>query len=201
MKDFFKKTAGKVVIIAAVCACVLVVFLVKTGQDSQNAALAANGSAMEQVRKQAMETATAAIQTPAPAPEKQAGGAAGDAKQSGQAAAETQQGGETQAAGEDAAKNKEEALPIFMEFGADWCPYCEQMKPTIEELKNEYEGKLQFVEVNIDEDPQTAAAFGAYSVPYYVLIDEEGIPTLAFPGATTKEKLQEFIKEGVGVEP
>lgn len=201
MKDFFKKTAGKVVIIAAVCVCVLVVFLVKTGQDAQSASLAADSAVEEQIKQQAVETSAAATQTPTPAlPDRPANAENRPASPSesaqpndaGQAEPKPSAGAEAQA---------EETLPIFLEFGADWCPYCEQMKPTIEELKNEYDGRLQFVEINIDEDPETANAFGAYSVPYYVLLDEEGTPTLSFSGATTKEKLQDFIKEGVGIEP
>ncbi len=177
MKDFFKKTTGKIVIIAAVGICVLAVFLVKNGQEARVAPAVTDEAAQEQMTQQARETAAAATQTPKAAL------------------------GEGEAAQTERQSEPKEALPIFMEFGADWCPYCEQMKPTIEELKKEYEGKLQFVEVNIDDEPETAAAFGVRSVPYYVLVDAEGQPALAYPGATTKEKLQDFIKEGVGVEP
>lgn len=95
----------------------------------------------------------------------------------------------------------DESLPMFVEFGADWCAYCKKMQPVMEEIKEEYSGKINFEYIDIDENPEIAQSFGVSGVPHFALLDAEGEPQLALSGATTKEKLQQFISEGVGIEP
>ncbi len=93
------------------------------------------------------------------------------------------------------------ANPVFLEFTADWCPYCQDMKPTIEELENEYAGQLDFEVIDIDEQPDVANQYGVYGIPHYVLLDENGEAVLSFSGAAPKDAMNDFIFEGLGIEP
>lgn len=87
----------------------------------------------------------------------------------------------------------EPGLPVFVDFTADWCPYCKQMEPVIEELRQEYADKVTFVTVNIDEQRKVAQAFGVSSVPNYMVLDKTGTPAAAYPGATDRVTLTGLI--------
>lgn len=72
----------------------------------------------------------------------------------------------------------------MIDFWAAWCAPCTMITPVVEELAEEYKGKVKFVKFNVDENPQTAAK---YSI--------RGIPTLLF------FKNGEVINQLVGVQP
>lgn len=95
----------------------------------------------------------------------------------------------------------EPGLPVFVDFSADWCPYCKEMEHVIEELKQEYAGKVSFVTVNIDEQRKVAQAFGVSSVPAYLTLDSEGTPQDAHQGATNKSTLDALIKKTLAETP
>jgi thioredoxin 1 len=60
-------------------------------------------------------------------------------------------------------------LPVLVDFGAEWCGPCRSLEPIVEELAAEYEGKVKFVQVNIDESRQTPTSFGIMAVPTLIL--------------------------------
>ncbi|MBC5649449.1 thioredoxin family protein [Christensenella tenuis] len=91
----------------------------------------------------------------------------------------------------------EDGLPVFIDFTADWCPYCKEMEPVLEELKQQYDGKITFATVNIDRQKKIAQEFGISSVPLYVMLDAQGTPLTYYPGAATKEALVSFIEEAL----
>ncbi len=92
---------------------------------------------------------------------------------------------------------RQEGLPVFIDFTADWCPYCKEMEPAIEQFRQEYTGKINFVTVDVDDQPEIAAYFGAASVPFYLTMDSDGNPLLYLNGATTKEVMKEFIDQSL----
>lgn len=60
-------------------------------------------------------------------------------------------------------------LPVLVDFYGEPCPPCQMVAPVLEELAKEYEGKVKFAKLNVDENPKTAAKYGVMSIPTVVL--------------------------------
>jgi thioredoxin 1 len=73
------------------------------------------------------------------------------------------------------------------DYYAEWCGPCKTMDPIIKDLEKEYEGKVQFVKVNIDEETDKAQQAGVMSIPTFVMGDTRIV------GYTPKEKLKQAI--------
>lgn len=56
-------------------------------------------------------------------------------------------------------------LPVLVDFSAAWCGPCQKLKPIVEEIANEYEGKVKVAHVDIDQAQDTAAKYSVMSVP------------------------------------
>jgi thioredoxin 1 len=81
-----------------------------------------------------------------------------------------------------------EKLPVLVEFTADWCPPCRQMSPVLEELAREREGRLRVVQLDVDRNPETQAAYAVLSMPTFLLF-EGGRPVKSLVGARAKRRL------------
>jgi thioredoxin 2 len=82
-----------------------------------------------------------------------------------------------------------EAAPaVVVDLWAPWCGPCRFVGPILEELSKEYAGRLKVVKVNVDENPQTAQRFEAYSIPTMVVI-KKGRVVDRIVGALPKPQL------------
>lgn len=78
----------------------------------------------------------------------------------------------------------------MIDFYADWCPPCKQMDPILKELSENY----NIEKVNVEENALMAKYFDVISIPTFVLI-KEGKEAKRITGATSKQKLEEALKE------
>lgn len=85
-------------------------------------------------------------------------------------------------------------LPAIIDFYADWCGPCKMVAPVLEELSNEYEGRLVIYKVNTDIEQELASVFGIQSIPTMLFIGADGEPTLQ-PGAFPKHTFKKIIEE------
>jgi len=86
--------------------------------------------------------------------------------------------------------------PVMVDFWAEWCGPCRQIAPALEELANEYEGKLTVAEVNIDENPQVPTKYGVRGIPT-LMIFQNGQVAATKVGALPKTKIKEWIDASI----
>jgi thioredoxin 1 len=89
-------------------------------------------------------------------------------------------------------------LPGIIDFYADWCGPCKMVAPIIDQLSDEYEGKLNVWKVDTEAQQELAGAFGIQSIPSILFIPTEGQPQMA-SGALPKATFEKIIKEELGV--
>ena len=98
----------------------------------------------------------------------------------------------------DYEKNKEwkfeGELPCVVDFWAPWCAPCKMVGPIIDELSEEYKGKVNFYKVNTDEEQELGGAFGIRSIPSLLFVPKDGKTQMA-AGALPKEALKKVVDE------
>jgi thioredoxin 1 len=90
-------------------------------------------------------------------------------------------------------------LPCVIDFYADWCGPCKMVAPIMDELANEYEGRIAFYKIDTQAEQDLAAMFGIQSIPSILFVPTEGPPQMAV-GALPKESMEKAIAEVLKVE-
>ena len=90
-------------------------------------------------------------------------------------------------------------LPCIIDFYADWCQPCKMVAPILEELSDEYEGKINIYKVNTEQEQELAGAFGIRSIPSMLFVPVADKPQMAV-GALPKQSIEQAMKEVLGVE-
>ena len=80
------------------------------------------------------------------------------------------------------------------DFYADWCGPCKTQDPILEELEEEWENRVDFEKIDVDEEQDTANEYQVRSIPTIVIENDDGIVE-RFVGVTQKEKLEDAFEQ------
>ena len=86
--------------------------------------------------------------------------------------------------------------PVLVDFWADWCAPCKMVAPLLDELAEEYEGKVKFTKLDVDSNPQIAMQYGIRSIPTLLVFKGGGAVDQvvgAVPKAAIKKRLDSAL--------
>ena len=82
--------------------------------------------------------------------------------------------------------------PVLVDFWAAWCAPCKMLKPVLDELAGEYEGRVLVGELDVDANPTTASHYAVLSIPTLILF-RDGKPAQRIVGYQPKASLRQKI--------
>jgi len=87
-------------------------------------------------------------------------------------------------------------IPVFVDFWAEWCGPCRMVGPVIEELSGDFDGKIKFVKVNVDEANELASKHNVFSIPTLMILNKGNIIAQQV-GAASKETYKNMIDKAL----
>lgn len=84
-------------------------------------------------------------------------------------------------------------LPVLVDFGAEWCHPCKQLDPIVEELAEEWVGKIEVFKLDVDSNVNTTMNYGVMGVPSLILFIN-GEPVERMTGLVPKKRILEVVE-------
>jgi len=84
--------------------------------------------------------------------------------------------------------------PVLVDYWAEWCGPCKAVGPVLEDLAEQYAGKVRIVKLNIDENPNTPPKYGIRSIPTLMLFKGGAVESTQI-GALSKAQLTDFLDQ------
>lgn len=91
----------------------------------------------------------------------------------------------------------ESDVPVLVDFWAPWCGPCRMVAPVVDEIAEQYDGKVKVVKVNTDENPSVASTYGIRSIPT-LMIFKDGQRVDMVVGAVPKTTLANTLEKHIG---